>query len=87
MNDNIKVRRWTFDNKNSKQTITPANKQSMPFGGIDFSIEVVEIETDNPCNLIIVVTAQAQGGHSETPIFIPISGQYATPRRQIYCAA
>ena len=70
MNPDIKVREWTLDNNNPSKIISPVDKNSLPYYSEDFAIEFLEIETDNPSDIIICNTREDNGGYMESAIFM-----------------
>lgn len=70
MKSNIKVRRLTFDNKNPKQSLNKTDIEQVPGGIRKLVIEIAELETDNPCDIIIVVTAHNPGNLQTNPEYL-----------------
>ena len=70
MNDNIKVKKFVFDDKNPRIKFTDQEriKFLQTIGSI--VIQILEIETDNPSDLIFVATTELMGGKSENPVYL-----------------
>ena len=70
MNGDIKIREWKLDNNNPSKIITPTDRNSLPYYNENFAVEMLEIETDNPSDIILCNTNESNGGKAETALFL-----------------
>jgi len=73
MNQNIKVWKFVFDNKNSKQVLTPFEKKLWAYGSKKIIITTLEMEVSNPSDLIITFRTQVQGSDNISPMYLFLS--------------
>ena len=70
MNSNIKIKKFIMDEQNSQAKISEPERVKFLTTTTKILIEILEIETDNPNDLILVVSTEANGGRKENPIYL-----------------
>jgi len=70
MNENIKVRKFVFDDKNTSLKLSNQEK-SIFLKTNSIEIQILEIEADNPSDLILVVKKESSSGDKvEEPLYL-----------------
>lgn len=70
MNPNITVRKFVIDDKNTRVNLSEQERVKFLTTIGRIVIQILEIEADNPSDLILVVTTESSGAKRETPVYL-----------------
>lgn len=70
MHRNIKIKKFIMDEQNPQAQISDQERVKFLTTTDKILIQILEIETDNPNDLILVISTEANGGKMENPIYL-----------------